>query len=63
VSAADLNDDPLLTPDEVAQKFRVNRKTVIRWAGSGRIPCVRTPGGHARFRQSVVEALLAGGAR
>ncbi|GIF08716.1 hypothetical protein Asi03nite_62540 [Actinoplanes siamensis] len=59
----DLNEDPLLTPGEVAQIVRVSRKTVTRWANAGRIPVVRTPGGHARFRRSDVDALLNGGAR
>jgi excisionase family DNA binding protein len=40
----------LLTPREVAAVFRVNPKTVSRWARSGRITAVRTLGGHRRFR-------------
>lgn len=53
-----LDDDPLLTPDEVASMFRVDPKTVSRWAKSGRVPAIKTPGGHTRFRRSVIEALL-----
>jgi excisionase family DNA binding protein len=53
-----LNDDPLLTSVEVAALFRVDPKTVTRWAKAGRLPFVKTPGGHARFRRSAVEALL-----
>lgn len=48
----------LLTPREVAAMFRVDTKTVTRWAAAGRIECVRTPGGHRRFRESVVQELL-----
>jgi excisionase family DNA binding protein len=48
----------LLTPEEVASLFRVDRKTVGRWAKAGRLDSVRTPGGHRRFRESVVDALL-----
>lgn len=48
----------LLTPGEVASLFRVDPKTVTRWAASGRISSIRTPGGHRRFRESEVRALL-----
>ena len=52
--------EPLLTPSEVATLFRVDPKTVTRWAASGRITSIRTPGGHRRFRESEVRALLRG---
>jgi excisionase family DNA binding protein len=52
--------DRLLTPGEVATLFRVDPKTVTRWAAAGRIGSIRTPGGHRRFRESEVRALLAG---
>jgi excisionase family DNA binding protein len=49
----------LLTPGEVAGLFRVDPKTVTRWATAGRIGSIRTPGGHRRFRESEVKTLLA----
>jgi excisionase family DNA binding protein len=49
----------LLTPGEVAVMFRVDPKTVTRWASAGRIGSIRTPGGHRRFRESEVKSLLA----
>ena len=49
----------LLTPGEVAEMFRVDPKTVTRWATAGRIGSIRTPGGHRRFRESEVKSLLA----
>lgn len=52
--------DRLMTPGEVAEMFRVDPKTVTRWAAAGRIGSVRTPGGHRRFRESEVRALLSG---
>lgn len=52
--------DRLLTPGEVAGLFRVDPKTVTRWAAAGRIGSIRTPGGHRRFRESEVRALLEG---
>src|SRR4051794_28289998 len=50
----------LLPPGEVAALFRVDPKTVTRWAAAGRISSIRTPGGHRRFRESEVRALLRG---
>ncbi|MCC5696971.1 BldC family transcriptional regulator [Klebsiella pneumoniae] len=51
--------EQLLTPGEVAALFRVDPKTVTRWATAGRIGSIRTPGGHRRIRESEVRALLA----
>ena len=48
----------LLTPGEVALMFRVDPKTVARWATGGRLGCIRTPGGHRRFLEAEVTALL-----
>lgn len=53
-------DDRLMTPKEVAATFRVDPKTVGRWATSGRIPAIRTIGGHHRFHESIVNALKRG---
>jgi len=51
--------EPLLTPAEVAALFRVDPKTVARWAKAGKLSCIRTLGGHRRFRESEVQELLA----
>jgi excisionase family DNA binding protein len=48
----------LLTPGEVAVMFRVNPKTVTRWARAGKISAVRTLGGHRRFRASEIRRFL-----
>jgi excisionase family DNA binding protein len=58
-----LDDDELLTPGEVALIFKVDPKTVGRWARSGLVPSVFTPGGHCRFRRSVITELLDRGRR
>lgn len=50
--------DLLLTPAEVGDMFRVDPRTVTRWANAGRIASIRTPGGHRRFRETEVRALL-----
>lgn len=52
-----------LTPAEVAREFRVDPKTVTRWAKSGRIPpdaIIRTLGGHRRYKGSFFEEILNG---
>jgi len=51
-------ENELLTPAEVAVMFRVNPKTVTRWARSGKITAIRTLGGHRRFRASEVRQYL-----
>src|SRR5471030_2000742 len=51
---------PLLTPAEVAQLFRVDPKTVSRWAKAGKLTSIRTLGGHRRYREAEVRQLLAG---
>jgi excisionase family DNA binding protein len=48
----------LLTPTEVASLFRVDPKTVTRWAKSGKLTSIRTLGGHRRYKESEVKALL-----
>lgn len=48
----------LLLPAEVAGIFRVDPKTVTRWAAAGKMPSIRTEGGHRRFKVAVVLARL-----
>ena len=48
----------LLTPAEVAAMFRVDPKTVTRWARDGRLTAIRTLGGHRRYLEAEVLALL-----
>ena len=50
--------DELLTPAEVAALFRVDPKTVTRWAKAGKISAIRTLGGHRRYREAEVLSLL-----
>lgn len=57
-SAERLQPEILLTPSEVAKIFRVDPKTVTRWATSGKLKAIRTLGGHRRYRQTEVEALV-----
>ena len=49
----------LLTPSEVASLFRVDPKTVTRWAKAGKLTTIRTLGGHRRYKESEVKNFLA----
>ena len=49
--------EPMLTPGEVAALFRVTPKTITRWAEAGKLPVVRTLGGHRRFPARAVQAV------
>lgn len=50
-------DDYLLLPSEVADLFRVDAKTVSRWAGQPGITDIRTPGNHHRFKAGEIKKL------
>jgi excisionase family DNA binding protein len=50
--------EKLLTPAEVASLFRVDPMTVTRWAKAGKLASIRTLGGHRRYREAEVRALL-----
>ena len=50
--------EALMTPAEVASLFRVDPKTVTRWAEAGKLTAVRTLGGHRRYRENEVQYLL-----
>jgi excisionase family DNA binding protein len=52
--------ETLLTPAEVAALFRGDPKTGTRWAKAGKLSSIRTLGGHRRYREAEVKALLAG---
>ena len=53
------HEEKLMTPGEVAALYRVDPKTVTRWAKAGRLTSYRTLGGHRRYKESEVRALLA----
>jgi excisionase family DNA binding protein len=56
--ATQTEEETYLTPAEVARRFRVNPKTVTRWAKTGKLPSFRTLGGHRRFKESEVSRLV-----
>ena len=45
---------------EFAALMGVDAKTIARWSKDGLVPFVRTPGGHRRYRESVVRAVRNG---
>ncbi len=60
MSGLPVQPENLLTPSEVASLFRVDPKTVTRWARAGKLSSIRTLGGHRRYRESEVRELLDG---
>ncbi|MBA2281168.1 MAG: helix-turn-helix domain-containing protein [Acidimicrobiia bacterium] len=48
----------LLRTREVALLFQVSERAVTDWARRGRLPSVRTPGGHRRYPAAAVRELL-----
>ena len=48
----------LLRTREVALLFEVSERAVTDWATRGRIPSIRTPGGHRRYPADAVADLL-----
>ena len=53
--------NPLLTPAEVAAAFRVDPKTVTRWAKAGKLNSIRTLGGHRRYLEAEVLGIISAG--
>lgn len=51
---------PLMTPGEVAALFKVDPKTVTRWAAAGLVRSTQTPGGHKRFYRDEIMRLVNG---
>lgn len=51
-------DGELLTRAEVARIFQVAPSTVTRWAEAGKLPAVKTLGGHRRYAATLVLELV-----
>ncbi|HSS10747.1 MAG TPA: helix-turn-helix domain-containing protein, partial [Acidimicrobiales bacterium] len=51
----------LLRTSDVAMLFQVSERTVSEWARRGRVPSVRTPGGHRRYPADQIRRLFIDG--
>ncbi len=51
----------ILTVPEVADIFRVSRKTVFGWLSTGKLQHIRTPGRGIRVKREHIEKLLNAG--
>jgi excisionase family DNA binding protein len=58
LNGSEMDHERLLTPAEVAALFRVDPKTVTRWAKAGKLSSIRTLGGHRRYWETEVRRLL-----
>ncbi|MBE9227842.1 recombinase family protein [Phormidium sp. LEGE 05292] len=38
-----------LTPKQVYEKYGYHPKTLANWADAGKIPCIKSAGGHRRY--------------
>jgi excisionase family DNA binding protein len=47
-----------LLPAEVAELLSVSPKTVSRWAKEGKLPFLRTLGGHRRYPEAQIRQLV-----
>jgi excisionase family DNA binding protein len=50
---------PHLRAAEVAELLGVSPKTISRWAKAGRLPFLRTLGGHRRYPEATIHELAA----
>ena len=50
-------EDRTLTTPEAAKVLGCSSRALYNWAKEGKVPHGETPGGHFRFRESVVEEL------
>jgi len=47
-----------LRPAEVAELLSVSPKTVSRWAKEGKLPFLKTLGGHRRYPEAEIQKLV-----
>jgi excisionase family DNA binding protein len=57
------SDGKWLSIHEACQMLGVDQSTLRRWSDSGKVPVFRTPGGHRRYAESELRALVGNGSR
>lgn len=63
MSTTAAHDAVWLTTAAVAAQLGIDVKTVRRYADAGRLPYMRLPSGHRRFRREAVAAMVAAASR
>lgn len=58
-----MNDGRWLSMDAACKVLGVDQSTLRRWSDSGKIPVFRTPGGHRRYAEEDLRALMRGETR
>jgi len=58
-SAMPSGSEQTISTAKAARLLEVGPSTVKRWADDGLLPCIRTAGGHRRFRREAVDRFLA----
>src|SRR5579884_4541225 len=53
---------PWLSINEACQLLGVDQSTLRRWSDAGKVPVFRTPGGHRRYAEADLRALVGEGA-
>jgi excisionase family DNA binding protein len=63
IPASALDGDRWLTLGQACRLLNVDESTLRRWADAGQVRTFRTPGGHRRFAESDVRAIVGGRSR
>ncbi|MFA5833582.1 MAG: helix-turn-helix domain-containing protein [Bacteroidota bacterium] len=50
--------DLLFSTEDLAKMFQVGQTTIKRWADEGKLKCIKTPGGHRKFKPSAVDEFI-----
>ena len=53
-------EDRLLTAEQVAKLFQVSKRALVKWVAAGRVPLPVTVGDTQRWRNSDLQAFIAG---
>lgn len=51
------NEDPILSLTEAAERLGVTPQAILRWAESGKLHYVLSPGGLKKFRESAIKRI------